>query len=73
MNIEDVKHYTRLFHERELPEVVGREVKPSFVKGQTTAIIGPRRSGKTYLLYSLIGEDREKYVYLNFENPRSLG
>jgi len=73
MNTEDVKHYIRLFHERELPEVIGREVKPSFVKGRTTAIIGPRRSGKTYLLYSLIGEDREKYVYLNFENPLLFG
>lgn len=73
MNPEDIKRYIRLFHEREIPKVIEREVKPSFAEGRTTAIVGPRRSGKTYLLYSLIGEDREKYVYLNFENPLLFG
>ncbi|NJD99840.1 ATP-binding protein [Thermococcus sp. LS1] len=73
MNSEDVKRYIRLFHERELPEVKGRELKPRLYPGKASAIIGPRRSGKTYLLYSIIGADRERYVYLNFENPLLFG
>ena len=73
MNREDVKRYIRLFHERELPEIKERELKVSFIPGKALAIIGPRRSGKTYLLYSLIGEDRERFVYLNFENPLLYG
>ncbi|GAB6134821.1 ATP-binding protein [Thermococcus prieurii] len=73
MNPEDVKRYIRLFHERELPEVIERELELTFIPGKATAIVGPRRSGKTYLLYSLIGEERERYVYLNFENPFLFG
>ena len=73
MNREDVKRYIRLFHERELPEIKERELKVSFLPGKALAVIGPRRSGKTYLLYSLIGESRESFVYLNFENPLLYG
>ncbi|WP_370520106.1 ATP-binding protein [Thermococcus sp. LS1] len=51
----------------------GRELKPRLYPGKASAIIGPRRSGKTYLLYSIIGADRERYVYLNFENPLLFG
>ncbi|ASJ09590.1 ATPase [Thermococcus siculi] len=73
MNPEDVKRYIRLFHERDLPKVKDRELEVSTIPGKASAIIGPRRSGKTYLLYSKIGEDRERYVYLNFENPLLYG
>jgi len=40
------------------------------------AILGPRRSGKTFFLYSLIkklirkGIEKERPLYVNFENPR---
>ena len=57
MNREDVKRYIRLFHEREFSEIKERELKVSFIPGKALAIIGPRRSGKTYLLYSLIGAE----------------
>lgn len=73
MNVEDVKRYIRLFHERELPEIKERELKVSFLPGKALAVIGPRRSGKTYLLYSLVDEKRESFVYLNFENPLLYG
>ena len=73
MDVEDVKRYIRLFHERELPEIKERELKVSFLPGKALAVIGPRRSGKTYLLYSLVGEERESFVYLNFENPLLYG
>ena len=73
INVEDVKRYIRLFHERELPNVLERELKLGLIKGKATIIAGPRRSGKTYLLYSLIKGDRERYIYLNFENPLLFG
>lgn len=73
MDLEDIKRYIRLFHERDLPEVIEREVQPALVGGRATAIIGPRRSGKTYLLYSMIGVEKERYIYLNFENPLLFG
>ncbi|AIU70835.1 ATPase [Thermococcus eurythermalis] len=73
MRSDDVKRYIRLFHERDLPEVLKREREVSLNPGKATVIIGPRRSGKTYLLYSLVGEERERYVYLNFENPLLFG
>ena len=73
MKPDDIKRYIRLFHERDLPNVVERELKLSLNPGKATVIIGPRRSGKTYLLYSLVGDERERYVYLNFENPLLFG
>ncbi|MFA4669848.1 ATP-binding protein [Pyrococcus kukulkanii] len=73
INVEDVKRYIRLFHERELPNVLERELKLGLIEGKATVIVGPRRSGKTYLLYSLIKGDKERYIYLNFENPLLFG
>ncbi|NJE01512.1 ATP-binding protein [Thermococcus sp. JdF3] len=73
MNPDEVKRYIRLFHERDLPGAMERELQPPLNPGKATAIIGPRRSGKTYLLYSMVGENRERYVYLNFENPLLFG
>ncbi|ASJ02759.1 ATPase [Thermococcus profundus] len=73
MNAEEIKRYIRLFHERELPRIFKRELKPRVYPGKATVVIGPRRSGKTYLLYSLIGGERERHVYLNFENPLLFG
>lgn len=73
MNPDEVKRYIRLFHERNLPEIFKRELEPKVYPGKATAVIGPRRSGKTYLLYSLIGDEMERYVYMNFENPLLFG
>ncbi|ASJ17630.1 ATPase [Thermococcus chitonophagus] len=50
-----------------------RELKPSLTEGKATIIVGPRRSGKTYLLYSMITDEKERHVYLNFENPLLFG
>nr|WP_297501514.1 AAA family ATPase [Thermococcus sp.] len=39
------------------------------VKGKATSITGPRRAEKTYYLFSILKEDPQKYLYVNFENP----
>ena len=61
-------------------EVIERDVTVKFPKTlRAVSIIGPRRAGKTYLMFQLInqlisgGLPREKTVYVNFEDPRLLG
>ena len=63
-----VKRYIIEFHKRDFSEVKKRELKVKFLKNKATCIIGPRRAGKTYLLFSLI-DNPEKYLYIDFENP----
>jgi hypothetical protein len=63
-----------------LPPLVERELQNSInleiPLNRATTISGPRRSGKTYFLYSLIkklihkGIKKERTLYINFENPR---
>ena len=55
--------------------VVGREYH--LEKNANYVIIGPRRAGKTYLLYQLIqkhyaGKKIEKVLYINFEDERLI-
>jgi len=66
------------FQEEDLPELIERELKIDLeipIK-RATAILGPRRSGKTYYLYSLIkkllkkGVEKERILYINFEEPK---
>jgi len=61
-------------------EVIERDVTVRFPKTpRAISIIGPRRAGKTYLMFQLInrltsgGLPREKTVYVNFEDPRLVG
>jgi len=61
-------------------EVIEREVVVKFPKTpRVISIIGPRRAGKTYLMFQLInrltssGLPGEKTVYVNFEDPRLVG
>ena len=63
-----VKRYIVEFHEKDFSDVKKRELKINFLKNKATCIIGPRRAGKTYLLFSLI-DNPEKYLYIDFENP----
>lgn len=60
------------FHKKGLPDLFERDVAiPKFKKiNKVISIIGPRRSGKTYLMYQImkkLGKDLEDYLYLNFE------
>lgn len=69
------------FKENSLPDLIPRKLKVDLdipIKRAIT-IMGPRRSGKTYYLYSLIKEllnqgiGKERILYINFENPRLAG
>lgn len=63
-------------HERPVPEVLSREVRLPDVPGTADALIGMRRSGKTYRLFgemrSLLdrGVPRTRVLYLNLEDDR---
>lgn len=62
------------FYELELPKTFEREIKIPLEKpiNRAISIIGPRRAGKTYLMFSLIKKLLERYpkeniIYINFE------
>lgn len=62
------------FHEEKLPEIIPREekIETEIKIKRSISIIGPRRAGKTYEMFSLIKKVREghgidKAVYINFE------
>ncbi len=64
------------FHERGLPELVARNNELPEIQGKANAIIGMRRTGKTFFCYQKIkmlleaGVQLEKLLYLNFEDDR---
>ncbi|WP_456395349.1 ATP-binding protein [Thermococcus sp.] len=65
-----VKRYILEFHERDFTGVISRELRVKTLPGRATVIIGPRRAGKTYYLFSLIdGNAPERYLYVDFEHP----
>lgn len=64
------------FLERDLPELTGRDINIEPVPGKALALIGMRRTGKTFLCYQKIrsllseGVPKENILYLNFEDDR---
>ncbi|HEC86422.1 MAG TPA: ATP-binding protein [Thermoplasmatales archaeon] len=65
----------REYWERELPKVKEREIKLPMEKNFINDIVGPRRAGKTYLMFLTIKNltkkmDREATIYINFENRK---
>jgi len=56
--------------ERRIKEekIYKRELEVSFVKNKSVAIVGPRRSGKTYLLLNVLKENSEDSIYLDLEH-----
>ena len=77
MTRKDVlKTLIREFHTWELPETVDRDISLPFGSNKIISVVGPRRSGKTYLLYQHIrkllnnGLSKEKCLYQNFEDER---
>ncbi|MEZ6036354.1 MAG: ATP-binding protein [Planctomycetota bacterium] len=63
-------------HDRPLPDLVRREVRLPDIAGKADALIGMRRSGKTYCLLGAIAEllaqgvARSRILYLNLEDDR---
>ncbi len=79
MSRDTIAGIIRDFQQRELPELVTRELDIKSVRpGRAVAIIGPRRAGKTSYLFQLIKALREAgkggcVVYINFEDDRLFG
>ncbi len=67
------------FLERQLPVLVKRDVDMERIPGKALALIGMRRTGKTFLCYQEIqtllndGVSKENILYLNFEDDRLFG
>jgi len=65
------------FHEKDLPEVIERNINiPTELPiKRVITLIGPRRSGKTYVMFQLIKHlttkiPKERILYINFEDDR---
>ena len=64
------------FYEAELPEAKEREIEVPVDSGKIISLIGPRRSGKSWLFFRIMkklldrGVAKENIVYLNFEDER---
>ena len=64
------------FHQRKLPDpITNRKLKVPLNSKKIISIIGPRRTGKTWYLYSIINSltkkiPIEKILYINFEDER---
>ena len=78
MRKEILKEVIKEYQERSLPEIIPRELQLPLESRKIVTIVGPRRSGKTYLLFDLIktlmekGISREELVYVSFDDPRLL-
>jgi len=66
------------FHERNLPPLVQRETRWPVMRGKTVAVVGMRRSGKTWFCYQHMqalldsGMAKNRLLYINFEDDRLL-
>ena len=73
---ETIKYILTDFHESPLPESRGRSLLLPLDVNKVVALVGIRRSGKTYLLYRTMqrlidhGVDKRDLLYLNFEDDR---
>ncbi len=67
---ENIKREIVKFHEKKFSKIFDRELKVKSLRGKATSIIGPRRAGKTFYLYSLVNKNEiNKFIYLDFESP----
>jgi predicted AAA+ superfamily ATPase len=64
------------FHARPLPELTTRDLTLPYIQNKVDAVVGMRRSGKTYFLYQQLHElqakgiPRERTLYVNLEDER---
>ncbi len=75
-NMKEIfKRIIKDFHEKKSIKTTKRNINIPTNSKKIITIIGPRRSGKTYLLYQTINElsktiHKEKIIYINFEDER---
>ncbi len=75
---EILKRIIKEFHLSNFPEFKERDIEVPINTGKIISIIGPRRSGKTYLMFQVMnrlivdGLEKEKILYVNFEDERLL-
>lgn len=69
---ELIKSKIMEFHTNGVPKLIDREIKIQLNTNKIVSIIGPRRSGKTYLMYQLIKniKDITNVLYINLEDER---
>jgi len=71
-----LKTLLREFHTGKIPELLKREISLPLGSNKIITVTGPRRAGKTYLLFQHIimlmdkGIPIEKILYINFEDER---
>lgn len=73
----EIEKVIREYWERKLPDVKERRIKLSMEKNFINDIVGPRRAGKTYLMFLTIKNlieriEKEATIYINFENRKLL-
>jgi predicted AAA+ superfamily ATPase len=69
VEIELVKDYLSSYLKRKIHPLVKRELEIRPISNKAVAIIGPRRAGKTSLMWQIISNyDRTKTIYLDFED-----
>ncbi len=81
MNVtkQDFKVAISEWVEFEIPEMVERDVKIPLKTRHIPAVVGPRRSGKTWLMFSAMenlmkgGVPENRIYYINFEHERLAG
>lgn len=75
MDRKEIEQYLIDFQKKEFPALIDRSLKVYKTK-KISAIIGPRRAGKTSFLYQLMkeliaeGGRKDEIIYLNFENTK---
>jgi uncharacterized protein len=69
---EIIKTILSDFHRKELPNLVKRNIEIPLNSGKIVTLIGPRRSGKTFLMYQTMSNisDKTNIIYFNFEDER---
>lgn len=78
MDKATIKQVIMESQEFKFPKIVPREIEIPLSSKKIIALTGPRRSGKTFLLFSLIskliskGTSPERILYINFDDPRIL-
>jgi len=67
-----VQDYILEYLKKRLPWLIQRDLKVEKTRRRIISIIGPRRAGKTYYFYQLIGKNKDRSLYLNFEDTRLI-